>query len=54
MVDYAVKPGRLKQTIVLIGLMGAGKSSVGLRLAQRLGVGFHDSDAEIEAAAGMR
>jgi shikimate kinase len=33
--------------------MGAGKSSIGRRLAQRLGVGFVDADAEIEAAAGM-
>jgi shikimate kinase len=38
---------------VLIGLMGAGKSSVGLRLAETLGVPFADSDAEIEAAAAM-
>ena len=39
--------------VVLIGLMGAGKSSVGLRLAQALGVGFVDSDDEIEAAANL-
>lgn len=32
--------------------MGAGKSSIGRRLAARLGVGFFDADAEIEAAAG--
>jgi shikimate kinase len=37
---------------VLIGLMGAGKSSVGRRLAQRLRVDFVDADAEVEAAAG--
>jgi shikimate kinase len=40
------------QTIVLVGLMGAGKSSIGRRLAQRLGMSFIDADKEIEAAAG--
>lgn len=39
--------------IVLIGLMGAGKTTVGRRLAQRLSLPFVDADAEIEAAAGM-
>lgn len=39
--------------IVLVGLMGAGKSTVGRRLSQRLGLPFVDADAEIEAAAGM-
>ena len=34
-------------------MMGAGKSSIGRRLAQRLGVAFVDADAEIETAAGM-
>ena len=43
-------PGR---AIVLVGMMGAGKSVVGRRLAARLGLPFVDSDAEIEAAAGM-
>jgi shikimate kinase len=38
---------------VLVGMMGAGKSSISRRLAQRLGVAFVDADAEIEAAAGM-
>jgi shikimate kinase len=41
------------RSIVLIGMMGAGKSSVGRRLAARLGVPFIDADSEIEAAAGM-
>ena len=44
---------RLVRPIVLIGLMGAGKSSVGLRLADMLGVPFVDSDDEIIAAANM-
>jgi len=38
--------------IVLVGLMGAGKTTIGRRLAARFGVPFVDSDAEIEAAAG--
>jgi len=44
---------RLRRTLVLVGLMGAGKSSVGKRLATLLSVPFTDSDAEIAAAAGM-
>lgn len=43
---------RLQRPIVLVGLMGAGKSCVGRRLAARLGVPFTDSDVEFEAAAG--
>jgi shikimate kinase len=39
--------------IVLVGLMGAGKTTVGRRLAQKLGLSFVDADEEIEAAAGM-
>jgi shikimate kinase len=41
------------RTIALVGLMGAGKSTVGRRLAERLGREFFDSDAEIEKAAGL-
>jgi shikimate kinase len=41
------------RSVVLVGMMGAGKSSIGRRLAQRLGLSFVDADAEIEAAAGM-
>ena len=41
-----------ERTIVLVGLMGAGKSAIGRRLAQRLGVPFRDADTEIESAAG--
>jgi shikimate kinase len=42
-----------RRSIVLVGMMGAGKSSVGRRLAARLGLTFVDADNEIEAAAGM-
>jgi shikimate kinase len=42
----------LARTIVLIGLMGAGKSKIGRRLAARLQLPFFDSDHEIETAAG--
>src|SRR3546814_14830870 len=45
-------PPVLDRTLVLVGLMGAGKSSIGRRLAQRLGVDFLDADTEIETAAG--
>ncbi|HEU6441901.1 MAG TPA: shikimate kinase [Microvirga sp.] len=41
------------RSIVLVGLMGAGKSTVGRRLAQTLKLPFRDADHEIEAAAGM-
>jgi shikimate kinase len=38
--------------IVLVGLMGAGKTSIGRRLAEKMGLSFVDADHEIEAAAG--
>jgi shikimate kinase len=41
------------RSIVLVGMMGAGKSSVGRRLGARLGIPFQDADIEIEKAAGM-
>ena len=41
-----------RRTIVLVGLMGAGKTKIGRRLAVRLNLPFFDSDNEIEAAAG--
>ncbi len=40
------------RSLVLVGLMGAGKTSIGRRLAARLGLPFHDADSEIEHAAG--
>ena len=43
---------RLDRPVVLVGLMGVGKSTVGRRLAKRLGLSFVDSDTEIEDAAG--
>lgn len=43
---------RLDRPVVLVGLMGVGKSTVGRRLAKRLGLSFVDSDAAIEDAAG--
>jgi shikimate kinase len=41
------------RSVALVGMMGAGKSAVGRKLAARLKLPFLDSDAEIEAAAGM-
>jgi shikimate kinase len=44
---------RLDRPVVLVGLMGVGKSTVGRRLARRLGLSFVDSDSEIEEAVGL-
>ncbi len=44
---------RMRRTVVLVGMMGAGKTAVGGALARRLGVPFLDSDDELEAAARM-
>jgi shikimate kinase len=41
------------RSVVLVGMMGAGKSSIGRRLSARLGIPFVDADTEIESAAGM-
>src|SRR6201747_1804359 len=41
------------RSVVLVGMMGAGKSTIGRRLAGRLRLPFLDADIEIEAAAGM-
>jgi len=49
----AIMPRLGDRSIVLVGMMGVGKSSVGRRLATRLAIPFVDADAEIEKAAGM-
>ncbi len=49
----ALGPALGRRSIVLVGIMGAGKSSVGRRLAARLGMPFVDADTEIEKAADM-
>lgn len=46
-------PFALHKTVVMVGMMGAGKTAVGKALAAKLGVPFIDSDHEIEAAANM-
>ena len=53
-----ISPGAIpasirERPIVLVGLMGSGKSTIGRRLAQRLNMRFVDADDEIERAAGM-
>ena len=45
-------PLTLPRTVAIVGLMGAGKSAIGKRLAQRLALPFVDADNEIERAAG--
>ncbi|QJQ32431.1 shikimate kinase [Sphingomonas lacunae] len=44
----------IDRPIVLVGMMGSGKSSVGKRLAARLSLPFYDADDEIESAAGLK
>src|SRR5215470_6272234 len=51
--DAAIAAALGRGSIVMVGMMGAGKSSVGRRLAARLGIPCADADAEIELAAGM-
>lgn len=52
-IEARLRRGLGLRSIVLVGLMGAGKSTVGRRLASRLGLLFKDADNEIEAAAGL-
>src|SRR5436305_8142264 len=51
--DAAITAALGARCIVLIGMMGAGKSTIGRRLSARLRLPFVDADTEIEAAAGM-
>jgi shikimate kinase len=51
--DRAVAEVLGARSVVLVGMMGAGKSSIGRKLAQMLEIPFVDADTEIEAAAGM-
>jgi shikimate kinase len=51
--DNRALPGLGARSLVLIGMMGSGKSSIGRKLAQRLNLPFVDADTEIERAAGM-
>ena len=51
--ESAIVRALRERSIVLVGMMGAGKSSVGRRLAARLSIPFVDADSEIESAAGM-
>jgi len=51
--DPEAKRPSFGRTIALVGMMGAGKSTVGRRLAEALGLPFFDSDEEIEKAAGL-
>jgi shikimate kinase len=50
----ALRQGRIPGNIFLVGLMGAGKTSVGRRLARHLGKTFYDCDEEIEHATGVK
>ncbi|MPZ39013.1 MAG: shikimate kinase [Rhizobiales bacterium] len=52
-VETAILNALGARSVVLVGMMGAGKSSIGRRLATRLAIPFVDADAEIEKAAGM-
>src|SRR6185295_12987115 len=51
--EAAIVAALRPRSLVLVGMMGAGKSSIGRRLAGRLNLPFVDADTEIEKAAGM-
>ncbi len=50
--SHPAKPPALDRSVILVGLMGAGKTRVGKRLAERLGLPFIDADHAIEAETG--
>lgn len=52
MANYDLKPFYVPKTIALVGMMGAGKSTIGKRLANKLSLKFFDSDKEVEEASG--
>ena len=52
--EHSTKVVPISRPVVLVGMMGVGKSSVGRKLARRIGIGFADADDEIELAAGMK
>lgn len=47
------QPAAIDRSVVLVGMMGVGKTSIGRKLAERLGLPFVDADEEIEKAAGL-
>ncbi len=51
--ETAIRMALASRSVVLVGMMGVGKSSIGRRLASRLAIPFVDADTEIEKAAGM-
>src|SRR5262245_20458054 len=51
--EAAIMAALGRRSVVLVGMMGSGKSSIGRRVALRLGIPFVDADVEIEKAAGM-
>jgi shikimate kinase len=51
--EAAITSALGKRSVVLVGMMGAGKSTIGRRMAARLRLPFLDADTEIETAAGM-
>ena len=52
--EHSTKVVPISRPVVLVGMMGVGKSSIGRKLARRIGIGFADADDEIELAAGMK
>lgn len=51
--QFGPLPLSINRPVVLVGMMGSGKSTIGRRLAEKLRLPFADADSEIEAAAGL-